>query len=404
MAIYSYRARDAFGQPVVGTVEAENEAAVVRLLRDKGLFIVEVRPGRERFAINSGRLLRRVGKQDLAVFCRQLATMLGAGLPIVPALQILAMQAENKILRRNIEEIVRSLEGGETFHEALARLQVFPPIMVHAIEAAELGGSLDEALEELAAHLEREHELQEKVKSALTYPALVVSVALAVLIVLLVFVLPAFQNMLNALGVPLPLPTRIVMGVSRALRRGWPILIFAAGILAYVAYGVLKTDNARYRLDGILLKLPVFGPLHKKAVLSRFSRSLGTLLRSGVPILQAMDVVRRTVGNRVVAEAIARAQESVRDGKGIADPLKESGIFPPMIIGMIAVGEETGALDFLLAKISELCDREVKEAVSRLSALIEPLLIAMLGGAVGFIVISILLPYFQILGNIGNIG
>ncbi|TYP53292.1 type IV pilus assembly protein PilC [Thermosediminibacter litoriperuensis] len=403
MAIYSFRARDTLGQPVVGTVEAENEAAVIRQLRDKGLFIVEVRPVRGWFAINSERtFLRRIGKRDLSVFCRQLATMLGAGLPIVPALQILASQAENKALRRSIEEILRSLEEGGTFHEALGRSQgIFPPVMVHAVEAAEVGGSLDEALEELAAHLEREHELEEKVKSALMYPAIVVSAALAVLIVLLTFVLPAFQNMLDALGVPLPLPTRVVMGVSRVLRRGWLILIFATGILAYVVYRVLKTESARYRLDGILLKLPVFGPLYQKAVLSRFSRTLGTLLRSGVPILQAMDVVRRTVGNRVVAEAVARAQESVRDGKGIAGPLEESGLFHPMIIGMIAVGEETGALDSLLGKISAFYDREVRETVRRLSALIEPILIVVLGAAVGFIVISILLPYFQILGNIG---
>lgn len=403
MAIFSYRARDTLGQTVVGSVEAENEAVVVRQLREKGLFVIDVHPAQGRFAINPKRtFLRRIGKRDLSVFCRQLATMLGAGLPIVPALQILARQAENKVLRQSIEEILRSLEGGETFHEALGRLQgLFPPIMVHAVEAAEVGGSLDETLEELAAHLEREHELEEKVKSALTYPAIVVSAALAVLIILLTFVLPAFQNMLDALGVPLPLPTLVVMGVSRALRRGWFILIFVTGVLVYAAYRVFKIESARYRMDGILLKLPVFGPLHQKVVLSRFSRTLGTLLRSGVPILQAMEVVRRTVGNRVVAEAVARAQESVRDGKGIVGPLEESGLFPPIVIGMIAVGEETGALDSLLGKISAFYDREVGETVSRLSSMIEPLLIVMLGAAVGFIVISILLPYFQILGNIG---
>ncbi|MDN5346859.1 MAG: type pilus assembly protein PilC [Clostridia bacterium] len=383
-------------------MEAENEAVVVRQLREKGLFVIDVRPARTRFAVNLKRaLLRRLGRRDLSVFCRQLATMLGAGLPIVSALQILARQAENKVLRQSIEEILRDLEGGGAFHEALGRLQgLFPPIMVHGVEAGEVGGSLDETLEELAAHLEREHEIEEKVKSALTYPAIVVSVAIAVLIFLLTFVLPAFQNMLNDLGVPLPLPTVVVLSISRALRQGWFILTLVIGVLAYAVYRILKIETVRYRLDSILLKLPVFGPLHHKAVLSRFSRTLGTLLRSGVPILQAMEVVRRTAGNRVVAEAVARAQESIRDGRGIAGPLEESGLFPPMVVGMIAVGEETGALDSLLGKISAFYDREIGETVGRLSSLIEPLLIVMLGAAVGFIVISILLPYFQMLGNI----
>ncbi|MGB9868243.1 MAG: type II secretion system F family protein [Bacillota bacterium] len=403
MAVFEYRARDGTGQAVSGFLEAGNELEAARQLRDKGLFVIDIRRARKRLMPQWRSLLSpKVGKRDLALFCRQLAAMLEAGIPIVSALRILAIQADNRNLRAAIDSVIGGLSRGLMFHQALGESGgVFPPVVVRAVEAAESGGTLDEALEELATHLEREHELEEKVKSALVYPSVVVVTAIVVLVILMVFVLPAFQNMLESLGVPLPGLTIAIMGASNALRQAWPMLLAVLIVAAYAVYRVLRTERSRYRWDSLILKMPVIGTVYHKTILARFSRTLSTLLRSGVPIIQAMDVVGRTVGNRVVAEAIRSVQESIRQGRGILGPLQESGLFPPMVVEMMAVGEETGELDALLARISTFYEREVWESVSRLSSLIEPVLIVFLGIMVGFVVISVLLPYFQVLGSIG---
>ncbi|CEP66033.1 Type II secretion system F domain [Moorella glycerini] len=399
---FAYRGRDARGNAVSGNIEAESQELAIRELRRQGIFITYCRPAVVTPARDWRRLFRRpVSRRDLALFSRQLATMLGAGLPIVTALHILQRQAENPSLRESIGMLLQDLESGEAFYRALERQpRVFPPIFIHTVEAGELGGALDETLERLAGHLEREHEVEEKVKSALTYPAIVSMVALLAVIFLLTYVLPSFQVMLNSLQVPLPWPTRLVLGISSGLRYLWPVLfLFLAGA-AYGFYRWLQKPAGRYRFDRMLLRIPIFGPLHQKTVLSRFSRTLGTLLHSGVPVLPALEIVRRTVGNAVVAGAVERAAESVRDGQSLAAPLEASGVFPPMVVEMITVGEETGALDALLAKISSFYDREVGETVARLSSLIEPVLIVTLGGIIGLVVISVLLPVFSLVGGV----
>ncbi|BCV21813.1 type II secretion system F family protein [Moorella sp. Hama-1] len=401
---FAYRGRDTRGEAVQGTIEAGNQELAVRELRGRGIFITACRP-----AAGTGIrprdwrqfLRRRVSRRDLALFCRQLATMLGAGLPIVSALQILQKQLDNSTLRESTAALLGELEAGEALYRALEHQpRVFPPIFVYTVEAGELGGTLDETLEHLAEHLEREHEVEEKVKSALTYPAVVSLVAVGAVMFLLTYVLPTFQNMLASMQVPLPWPTRLVLGMSSTLRWAWPVLLVTLAVATYSFWRWQQGPNGRYQLDRLLLRLPVFGPVMQKAVLSRFSRTLGTLIHSGVPVLSALAVVRRTVGNAVVAGAVARAEESVRDGQSLAAPLEASGVFPPMVVEMIAVGEETGALDALLAKISSCYDREVGETVTRLSSLIEPVLILTLGGIIGLVVISVLMPVFSLAGGV----
>ncbi|MDK2816192.1 MAG: type pilus assembly protein PilC [Moorella sp. (in: firmicutes)] len=399
---FAYRGRDARGNAVSGNIEAESQELAIRELRRQGIFITYCRPAVVTPARDWRSLFRRpVSRRDLALFSRQLATMLGAGLPIVTALHILQRQAENPSLRESIGMLLQDLESGEAFYRALERQpRVFPPIFIHTVEAGELGGALDETLERLAGHLEREHEVEEKVKSALTYPAIVSMVALLVVIFLLTYVLPSFQVMLNSLQVPLPWPTRLVMGLSEGLRRLWPFLVLFLAGAGYGFYRWQQRPAGRYQVDRLFLRLPIFGPLHHKAVLSRFSRTLGTLLHSGVPVLLALEIVRRTVGNAVVAGAVERAAESVRDGQSLATPLEASGVFPPMVVEMITVGEETGALDAMLERVATLYEQEVEAVVARLASLIEPVLIVGLGGIVGLIVISVFLPYFQMLGGI----
>ncbi|WP_258359260.1 type II secretion system F family protein [Moorella sulfitireducens] len=399
---FAYRGRDTKGEAVRGTIEADSQELAIRELRSQGIFITHCRPVALPPARNWRHLFRRpVSRRDLALFCRQLATMLGAGLPIISALRIIEKQAENSSLRESVTLLLRDLEAGEAFYRALERQpRVFPPIFIHTVEAGELSGAMDETLGRLAGHLEKEHELEEKVKSALTYPAIVSMVALLVVIILLTYVLPSFRVMLNSLQVPLPWPTRLILGLSEWLRRLWFLVFLILSGAGYGFYRWQQRPAARYQLDRVLLRLPVIGPLNLKTVLSRFSRTLATLLHSGVPVLTALEIVRRTVGNAVVAEAVARAEESVRDGQGLAAPLEASGVFPPMVVEMITVGEETGALDFMLERVAALYEQEVGAIVGRLASLIEPMLIVVLGGIVGVIVISVFLPYFQVLGGI----
>ncbi|MGI9953182.1 type II secretion system F family protein [Moorellaceae bacterium AZ2] len=406
-----YRARDASGKLVQGVIEADSEQVAGGHLRNQGLFITELRPLKSGPEISFLRFwksdylrplfLRRVSRRDLALFCRQLGTMLAAGLPIVNALRTLSRQEDNPRLKGSIDRVVEDLQQGEPLHAALSKSpQVFPPVMVYSVEAGELSGALDEILIRLAEHFEREHEIQEKIKSAMTYPLIVFIVSLLSISFIITFVLPMFSNIIANLGVPLPWPTRAVLGLGQFFRRWWALLAVALAAAGYSAWRWSQEERVRYILDKVVLRFPVFGRLKHQALLSQFSRTLGTMLYSGVPILQALEVVERTVGNRILAEAIALAQEQVRDGKSIASPLAESGVFPPMVVEMVTVGEETGTLDALLARLGAFYDREVGEMAARLSSLIEPLLILGLGGVVGVIVVSVLLPVFQVVGSV----
>lgn len=404
---FAYKVRDYSGKQLSGHLEADSMAAAVDSLRSRNLFIIDVKPAaRGGASLNLGSLKGSLGKpkvksKDLALFCRQFSTMIDAGVPLLASLDILKSQTTNKTLHATIQDVRSHLEQGDTLSEAMrAYPKVFPPILVNMVEAGEVGGALDQVMSRLAVHFEKEHEIVEKVKSAMTYPLVVLGVAVLAVIFLLTFVLPTFTEMLRGMNVPLPLPTRIVMGISGLLRRFWFVTPLLIGGIAFGAARLFQTAEGRRWKDRVILKVPIFGDVIRKMIVSRFSRTLGTLLRGGVPVLQALEVVKRTVGNVIVAAGIEQAQTAIRDGRGMSQPLEACGVFPPMVVQMISVGEETGALDNLLEKVSVFYDQEVEQAVNRLSSLIEPVLIVFLGGTVGFIVISILLPMFSIVGGV----
>jgi len=398
-ATFTYKARDGRGGPVNGRVEAETAAAAADLLRARGYFVVKLE---ETAPVNTGlnreiKLFQpKVKAKDLAIFCRQFATMLGAGMTIIASLRVLSQQAENQRLRAALTEIIASLEQGHSLFDAVKEhQQVFPAIFINMAEAGEVGGVLEEIMERLAEHFERESDTEEKVRSAMTYPLVVLGIAVVAVVFLLAFVLPVFADMLTGLGAELPLPTRIVLGVSAFFQAYWYLLLVFAAALAGALRYYLATGPGSLWWDGVKLKAPVFGDLNRKMAVSRFSRTLGTLVRGGVPILRALDVTKNTAGNQVIARAVERARNNIREGEAMAPPLAATGVFPVMVTEMIAVGEETGALDTLLEKISFFYDREVEATTARLSSLIEPFMIVGLGLVVGFIVISIMLPIFS---------
>ncbi len=404
MTTFSYRGRDGNGKLVSGRLEADSMQAAVDSLRSRGYFITDVKPQIGRFNAQGLKISlpqKGVSSKDLAVFCRQFSTMMDAGLPIMPSMMILESQSESPRLKGIIGGVRAKLEGGDTLADALRSFpKVFPQIMINMVEAGEVGGVLDEVLARLAVHFEKEHEITEKVKSALTYPAVIFAVAIFAVLFLMVSVLPTFTNMLVNMNVPLPTSTRFVMGISNLLRKFWFMLpVLAMGTIVTANWFFAKPEGRRWR-DKMLLKLPVVGVVLRKMIVSRFARTLGTLLKGGVPILQALEVVKRTAGNVIVMEGVEKAQTSIRDGQGMAGPLEESGVFPTMVTQMIAIGEETGALDNLLEKLSVFYDQEVDQTVSRLSSMIEPILIVGMGGMVGFIIVSILLPMFSVVGGI----
>ncbi|MFZ5688129.1 MAG: type II secretion system F family protein [Bacillota bacterium] len=409
MQNFSYKARDAAGKQVAGVMEADSMAAVVNSLRGSNLFIIEVKPVKSLWgsfapptlASIKENLQPKVRSKDLAVFCRQFSTMIEAGVPLLASLEILKAQANHPILKNTLQGMRSHLEDGDTLAEALrAYPKVFPPILVNMVEAGEVGGALDRVMARLAVHFEKEHEIQEKVKSAMTYPLVVLVVALLAVIFLLAFVLPNFTQMLTNMGVPLPLPTMIVIGISGFFQRFWYFTPVFFGAMAVGLMRLSRTPRGRAWKDRTLLRLPIFGDVIRKMIVSRFTRTFGTLLKGGVPILQALEVVKRTVGNTTVMAGIEEAQAAIRDGRGMAEPLAACNVFPPMVIQMISVGEETGTIDNLLEKISVFYDEEVDQVIGRLSSMIEPLLIVGLGGLVGFIILSILLPMFSVVGGI----
>ena len=338
------------------------------------------------------------------VFTRQFATMIDAGLPLVQCLEILASQQENKTFKKTLTEIRQSVEGGATFAAALKQHpKVFSSLYANMVEAGEAGGILDTILNRLAQYMEKAMSLKKKVKSAMIYPSTIVSVAVVVVIFLLVFVIPTFKAMFEGFGAALPLPTQIVLELSRIVRT-----YFLVGLGRHRGrdrrrskwwYG---TEAGRNKIDAFLLKTPVFGILIRKVAVAKFTRTLGTLISSGVAILDGLDITARTAGNKVVEAAVLRTRASIAEGKTIADPLRESGVFPPMVVQMIAVGEQTGALDAMLGKIADFYDEEVDTAVANLTSLLEPMLMVFLGVVIGGVVIAMYLPIFKLVTVVGK--
>lgn len=402
MPTYAYAARGRDGRTQRGSLAAENRHALVQALQSRGL---TVEPSSISEKTSGSKLTtRRVKAVELLLFTRQMATMVNAGLPLLQSLDILAEQTEDQQFSRIIQAIAQDVEGGETFSEALRKYhRVFPDLYVSMVRAGEASGDLDGVLIQLADYMEATAELKRRIRSAMTYPVVAFSMIILMATGLIMFVVPQFAVIFNELGGTLPAPTRILIMISDILRTWKSILVVLGVIAAVIAVRMYKqTPSGAFNLDKLKLKIPIFGKLNRKASVSRFTRTLATLTRSGVPILQAMEIVERTCGNEVFARAISSSADSVRNGETLADPLARSGEFPPMVTRMISVGEKTGALEQMLEKISDFYDSEVKATVDSLTSLIEPLLIMFMGIIVGGIVIALFLPILQISSLVNN--
>jgi type IV pilus assembly protein PilC len=395
---YAYKVRDSGGKLIEGRVESESEAAVAVKLRSMGYLPLEIARANAgmRREIHLG-LPRRVRLKDLAVFCRQFATMVNAGLSLLRSLAILAEQAENAELRRLLRQVRQDVEVGMDLSAAFARHPAaFPPLLVNMVQAGEIGGFLDVAMRQIAENYEAEVRLRGKIKAAMTYPVVVFVMAILMCVGMLLFVVPVFKDMFAGLGGELPAPTRLLVMLSEGLRFGAPALLVVsvAALLAWRRYA--RTERVRAVVDPLKLRLPVFGNLFRKIALARFARNLSTLLTSGVPVLQSLDVVAETTGSVVVEQALRAAQETVRRGESLSSALGRHPVFPPIVVHMLSSGEETGAVDQMLRKISEFYDEEVEATTESLTSLIEPLMIAFLGVVVGSMIVALYLPIFKI--------
>ncbi|MGZ3590150.1 MAG: type II secretion system F family protein [Thermodesulfobacteriota bacterium] len=401
MPIYKWEGKTAKGVVKKGEMEAPNETAIRIHLRQQNIIPTKVGSKGKEFKISLP-FGKKVKQRSIAVFTRQLATMIDAGLPLVQSLEILSAQQESKVFKNIIREIREDVEGGSTFAGALKKHPTtFNELYTNLVVAGEEGGILDNILTRLANYIEKSEALKKKVKSALIYPATIVGVAVIVVMILMIFVIPVFETMFKSAGQNLPLPTLIVLTISKLIKKYVIILIPALILLFYLGKKYYQTQNGRAVLDRLLLKLPVFGPLFRKIAVARFSRTLGTLVSSGVPILDGLTIVSRTSGNRTIETAILSARASIREGETIAEPLNRSKIFPPMVIQMISVGESTGALDSMLSKIADFYEDEVDIAVSNLTSLLEPFLMIFLGVVIGGVVISMYLPIFNMASAVG---
>ena len=397
---YEYAVRNKDGKIIKGRIEAQNQAAVAARLRTMGtapLSISEVSTSGFNKEISIPGFGEKVGMKDLAIMSRQMATMINSGLSLLRALNILAEQTENKALSKVLFHVRNEVESGTALSVAMAKHDtVFPPLMINMLKAGEIGGFLDQVLVSIAENYEAEVKLRSKIKSAMTYPVVVFIMAMLATAGMLLFIVPVFAGMFSSLGGELPLPTRILVTMSDVLKIGTGPLI-VVGIIFSVWWGKHKNDEGvRARIDPIKLKVPIFGPLFRKVAVARFTRNFGTMIHAGVPILQALDIVGETSGNMVVENAAKAVRDSVRNGQSLAGPLKDHPVFPPMVVQMITVGEDTGALDTMLHKIAEFYDQEVEATTEQLTSLIEPLMIAVLGTVVGGMIIALYMPIFKI--------
>ena len=398
MPVFEYKGKTVTGSPIEGELKAKDRAELERILRRNKVLVDKIsrKPSQINIKFGSG-----IKKVHMSRFTRQFATMIGAGLPMVQCLDILSKQMDSPEFRRIIAEIKDSVSSGSTLSEAMKKhTKAFDDLYVNMVEAGEMGGALDTILVRLAGYREKADSLARKIKGAMVYPAVVSVVAIGATVAMLTFIVPVFAKMFSGLGAELPGPTQMVLNLSQLLQRFYPIILGAI-VAGFIALRLtLKNDQGRLYFDKFMLKTPIFGDLIRKAAVARFTRTLGTLIQSGVTILDALEITAKTAGNRVLQVAIKKSVISIAEGDTITSPLKESGVFPPMVIQMISVGEKTGGLDEMLSKIADFYDEEVDAAVSALTGLIEPVVIVVMGAVIGGILIAMYLPMFDIIGKI----
>ncbi|MGB6411190.1 MAG: type II secretion system F family protein [Candidatus Deferrimicrobiaceae bacterium] len=403
MGKFMWEGKTRVGGTMTGEIEAPNEAFVIAQLRRQQIVPVKIKPKPRDLGFSLLGRRGKVSKRELAIFTRQFATMIDAGLPLVQCLDILGLQQENQAFKKVILKVKEDVESGSTFADALGKHpHVFDELFVNLVSAGEVGGILDTILSRLAAYIEKAMKLAKQVKSAMVYPSTILAVALIVTVVLLVYVIPIFGDMFKDFGAELPLPTQFVMAISGYTRKYFLVGVVLLVLLVMGIRWYYKQENGRRRIDRLLLRVPIFGDLLRKIAVARFSRTLGTMVSSGVPILESMDIVAKSAGNKIIEEAILRARTSISEGKTIAEPLADSKVFPIMVTQMVSVGEATGALDTMLNKIADFYDDEVDAAVGALTSLLEPMLMIFLGVVIGGLVIAMYLPIFKLAGVVGG--
>lgn len=402
MPVYLWEARTLRNELKKGELDAQDEAAVRSQLRRKGLKSVTVKAKPKDLLESVSFLQPKVKGKDVVIFSRQFSTMINAGLPIVQCLEMLGSQEQNKTFKKVILAVKEDIEGGATLSEALGKYpDIFDQLYVNLVAAGEAGGILDKILMRLSAYLEKAMKLKSKVKGAMTYPAAVLGISVAVVALLLLKVIPVFKEMFEGMGRALPAPTQFLIDASQFTQSYFFFMVAGVVITVFLIRRYYKTEAGKLKIDTLILKAPVFGPLLKKVAVAKFSRTLSTMMSSGVPIIEGLDIVSRTAGNKVIENALVETKKSISEGKTIAEPLLESGIFPSMVVQMIAVGENTGALDSMLAKIADFYDDEVDAAVDSMTALLEPFMMVFLGTVVGGMIIAMYLPIFQMASVIG---
>ena len=403
MPVYVWVAQTKKGRKLKGEIDAANEAIALSQLKKRNFTVKKLKPKPKDIFENISFLKPKVTNKDLVVFTRQFSTMIDAGLPLVQGLTILGEQSENPTFKAILKEITKDVEGGSTLAEAMKKHpKIFDSLFVNLVAAGEVGGILDTILRRRAMFIEKAEKLKSQIKGAMTYPIVVMAIAVIVIAVILVFVIPVFEEMFKSFGSALPTPTQIVVNMSRFLKGNihWVLLVLGGLIYAFKRYR--DTAAGRKQTDTLVLKLPIFGNLLKKTAVARFTRTLGTMISSGVPILDALEIVAKTAGNVVIEEIIYEVRGSIAEGQTIAEPLSENDIFPGMVIQMIAVGEATGALDSMLEKIADFYDEEVDAAVAALTSMLEPLLMLFLGGSIGGLVVAMYLPIFGMAAAMGG--
>ncbi len=401
MAKFAWEGVTRNGDSRKGTMEAPDDAAVAERLRDQGINPRRIRKASSKLSFEL-QLTSGVKKRDLLIFTRQLATMVNAGLPLVQCIDILASQTENKAFAKVLTQVKHSVESGSTFSDALRKHpRVFDDLYTNLVQAGEIGGILDTILNRLATYIEKADKLKRQVRGAMVYPIAILCVAIIVVVIMLWKVIPTFESMYKEFqGAKLPRPTQIVINVSHAFLDNWYLFVGGLVVFFVLLTAALKTDSGREVWDRVILRIPVLGNVLRKVVVARFTRTLGTLLSSGVPILDALSICARTSGNVIVMRGINHARDKIAEGQDLAGPLSETRVFPSMVVQMIGVGEQTGAMDQMLQKIADFYEEEVNVAVAALTAMLEPIMMVFIGGIIGALIVAMYLPVFELAGNI----
>ncbi len=402
MATFRYSARDPSGRVIAGAIQADNEVGVIGRLQEMGYYVTSVEEQRARISL--GAILRQtrgIGLRDLAVFARQFATMINAGLPIVRALSVLEGQTANPKLEQVIATVRTDVQEGVALSEAMTKHpKAFSSLIVSLVRAGEVGGVLDEVLQRVASFLEKDVALRNKIRAAVTYPIAIFAFALGIIFFLVFFILPQFIGFFQGMGLVLPLPTRVLIWSTRTLTHYWYVVlaVIVGGVYFLRAY--LRSPAGQATTDRLKLRVPIFGPLSHKVMIARFSRTFSTMIGSGVPVMQSLEVVGNAVGNVVLKHSIEAVRQSIREGESISLPLQASGLFPPLVVQMVSVGEETGRLDEMLTKVADFYEDEVETTLEQLTSILEPLMILFLGAIIAFIVLSFYLPLYQLVTNV----